>query len=196
MSLIKADNQLKKVLHRKRLRYGGFSLIEVMVAIAVVGIGLLALIAVMVTGTQSNQHGADLSKATYYARKMVETIRQDQDGIVFANLPALPNAASGINDPDGVFVKMNTTPPAKFSQIRSPLLDANGNTVVDGGGLPVPDPGDDKFERNIQIRRVSNVPTAYNYNVMQVDVTVRWQGGKAGDGMRKVKISSFLKAGA
>ena len=165
-----------------------------MVAIAVVGIGLLALVSVMVTGTQSNQHGADLSRATYYARKIVETIRQD--GLAFTSAPALPNAASGINDPVGTFRKLNVSPPSKFSNILTPQLDSAGNAVVDALGQPMPVPGDSKFERSIQITRSTNVTTAYNYNILNCTVTVRWQGGKSGDGMRKVTITSFLKAGS
>ena len=180
-------------VRHKRHHRGGFSLIEVMVAIAVVGIGLLALIAVIVTGTRSNLHGEQLSRATFYARRISESIRQDGLAFSFATIP--PSAADGLNDPDGTFRPLNYATPARLSTIRIPLLDATGQVVMTAG-QPALVPADDKFQRNIQTRRASTDPTAYNFSVLILDVTVRWQGGKTGDGMRKVKITSMLKPSA
>ena len=176
-----------------RTRLGGFSLIEVLVAMGVMAVGILALMAVFITGTRSNQHGAELSRATYYARKIAEIIRED--GLAFSTGTIPPNAASGLNNPVGTFVPLTAAPPANvFLNIRLPLLNDDGTARVDGTGNPVLDPGDNRYERSIQITRASNTATDYNFSILVMDVTVRWQGGKAGDGMRRVSLRTLLKS--
>ena len=180
----------------KRLSRKGFSLVEVLIAIGVVATGMMALMAVFITGTRSNQHGQQLSRATYYARKISEIIRAERLAFNTGVIP--PNAASGLNDPVGTFRPLDeppTTAPAAFTNLRMPKLDPDGIAEVDGTGEPILDPADDKFERSIQMTRRSTVATSYQFNLIEVDVTIRWQGGKVGDGMRKVTISSIVKAG-
>ena len=176
----------------KKLSRKGFSLIEVLIAIGVVATGVMALMAVFITGTRSNQHGQDLSRATFYARKVTEIIRAN--GLAFTTGTIPPNASSGINDPVGTFRPLNAEP-AKFSNILLPKVDLDGNPILDAMGDPIPDPADEKFERSIQIARASLAPSDYNYNILKMDVTIRWVGGKVGDGKRKVQISSMLKSG-
>jgi type II secretory pathway pseudopilin PulG len=186
---------LRQELHKK----SGFSIIEVLIAIGVVATGVLALMAVFITGSKSNQHGKDLSKAMFYARKISEIVRAD--GLAFVQATFPPNAASGLNDPVGTFRPLIAEPPAnKFVGIRAPQLDVDPNTgvvtvVVDGLGDPVPDSTDDKFERSIQMNRASNNANDYNYDLILMDVHVRWIGGKQGDGIRRVKVTSLLKSG-
>ncbi|MCA9778122.1 MAG: hypothetical protein KC800_15440 [Candidatus Eremiobacteraeota bacterium] len=170
-------------------------MIEVLIAIGVVSTGILALLAVFVTGTRSNQHGEDLSKAVYYARRISEIVRAN--GLAFNEATIPPPQASGINDPAGVFKPLNSDPPIQLATIRAPKLNRDtGLPELNGSGDPVPDPGDDKFERNIMIRRSNNSPADFRYNLLTMDVTVRWVGGRSGDGMRHVKITSLLKSGS
>lgn len=185
---------------RKTRAWRGVTLIEILVAIGAASVGILALMAVFITGTRSNQHGEDLSRATYYARKITETIRQDNlafNDVVGATVVIPPSAVNGMNDPDGVFRPLNYRGssglgPIQLGQIRRADLNPDG-TVRLNAGVPVLVAADEKFERNIQIRRASNTPTAYNYNVLIMDVTVRWRGGKVGDGYRRTKVTSLLR---
>lgn len=81
-------------------------------------------------------------------------------------------------------------PPIKFPGIYMPKLDADGEPVVDGSGDVKPEPGDRKFKRNIRTSRIGTSVNDYNYDVLKMEVTVRWRGGHAGDGYRRVKIDS------
>lgn len=156
--------------------------------------------AVFITGTRSNQHGEDLSRATYYARKISETIRQDNlayqdDSGGAVVIP--PRASSGMNDPSGVYRPLDYrgssgAGPIQLAHIRLGEVNEDGTLRV-VNGAPVLLSGDTKFQRNIRIRRSSNTTTAYNYNILIMDVTIRWRGGKVGDGWRRSKLTSFLR---
>src|SRR4030042_4432202 len=52
-----------------------FSLIEILIAIVILSISLLALAALMVTTTQNNSFGAHMSEATTFAQDMLERLR-------------------------------------------------------------------------------------------------------------------------
>jgi type II secretory pathway pseudopilin PulG len=187
--------------HKAHDKRRGFSIIEVLVAIGVVATGILALVAVFITASQSNQHGKDLSKAVFYARKISEVIRAN--GLAFATPTIPPNAATGINDAVGTFKPVadsTGTHAALLGAIRAPKLAVDPDTgvvsvVTDGLGDEVPDPADDKFERSIQMVRASSSPADYDYNLILMDVHVRWVGGRHGDGIRRVKVTSLLKEG-
>lgn len=181
---------------RKRLRKNGFSVIEVLIAIGVVATGILALMAVFITGTRSNQHGENVSRAVFYGRKLSEVIRAN--GLAYSLVPGVvpPPASTRINDNPGEFRPLdeNTNPPSPhMASIRLPQLDVDGNPISDGmGGIKL-DPADDKFERNIQMERASNTVGDYNYNLLRMKVTIRWVGGRTGDGLRQVQVDSLLK---
>jgi len=180
---------------RLKTSFSGFSIIEVLIAIGVVATGILALMAVFITGTRSNQHGEDLSKAVYYARRISEIVRAN--GLAFKEATIPPPQSSGINDPAGVFKPLNDDPPLQLANVRVPRIDPEtGLPLIDAFGEPRLDPGDDKFERNIMIRRLNNSSSDFRYNLLVMDVTVQWVGGRSGDGMRHVKITSLLKSGS
>lgn len=52
-----------------------FSLIEVMTAVAILGVGLLALVASMSFGVQGNRHAEEATQAANLNRQIVEIIR-------------------------------------------------------------------------------------------------------------------------
>ena len=57
------------------IKSGGFSLIEILIAIVILSISLLALATLMVTTTQNNSFGAHISEATTFAQDMLERLR-------------------------------------------------------------------------------------------------------------------------
>ncbi len=54
------------------LRSGGFSLLEVMVALAILGIALVAIFQLFSLNLRSTQKAEDYSKAIFYARSMLD----------------------------------------------------------------------------------------------------------------------------
>lgn len=54
----------------RRVRRSGFTLIEAMLAVMIVGIGIAALMQVFTTGTMVNQYGDQLSKAVFLAEEL------------------------------------------------------------------------------------------------------------------------------
>ena len=80
----------------RRGRRRGFSLIEVLFAIGVMAIGLLALFAVFVTGTRANAYGKHTAEATNHARQILEIIRSR--GLAFQAGALPPGPTSGFND--------------------------------------------------------------------------------------------------
>lgn len=83
--------------HRARLVPGGFSLIEVLVALVIISVGLLGLAAMMQAGLSDN-HTAELQTlATVDAENLTELMRANLTGVidgdyVTASLPATPPA--------------------------------------------------------------------------------------------------------
>ena len=74
---------------RRRSRPAGFSLIEAMVSIIIVGIAVTALMAMMASGTQVNDMGNKLSTAVV----LVEQARAFTDNLTFEELPDAHNVA-------------------------------------------------------------------------------------------------------
>ncbi len=72
-----------------RLKQAGFSLIEVMIAMAILAIGLLGLAGLQGTAINGNRHGNTISQATILAQETLEQIRNaDYDDITTTNFPA------------------------------------------------------------------------------------------------------------
>ncbi len=72
---------VKRSHHR---RGGGFTLIEALYAIMIVGLGVVALMMLMASGTTVNTFGNDLSSAVFLADEM----RAMTDDVPFDDLPA------------------------------------------------------------------------------------------------------------
>ena len=151
--------------HPRRARRRGFSLIEVLFAIGVMAVGLLGLFAVFITGTRANAFGKHTAEATNHARQVLEIIRSR--GLAFKTGSMPPNSSSGFND--GTTQKaLNATPPLEMSML----------------------PNTTQFKRNIVTRRASNVPAAYNYDLLECTVTISWEERGT---PRSVEVTSLLK---
>jgi len=73
----------------------GFSLIELMIAMAILAIGLLGLAGLQGTAINGNQHGNMISQATVLAQDTIELIQNTTfDDIDTATNPDLPASAS------------------------------------------------------------------------------------------------------
>ena len=108
--------QYRKITARLRSRLvgsarGGFTLIEAMLAVMIVGMGIAALMHVFAAGTYVNQYGDRLSKAVFLAeelRSMTDDVAFDDllafDGQTFNGVDANGTAVAGLDDFQQSFV--------------------------------------------------------------------------------------------
>lgn len=72
------------------------TLVEVMVAVAVLALGLLSLLGALAFGLRASETGARHAEATQHAKRYLALVRQRN--LVFAVESPLPDADSGLND--------------------------------------------------------------------------------------------------
>lgn len=76
----------------------GFSLIEILIAIVILSISLLALASLMVTTTQNNSFGGHMTEAATFAQDRLEELKVTPWGNVVTGTDPLPKPGStGIN---------------------------------------------------------------------------------------------------
>lgn len=93
----------------------GLSLVEILVAIAIIGIGLVGLAVVVPVASYGVQEGNQLSTATFLAEQRLEEVRN------------APWAASPANDCLGV--SSNNAPPGSTTCTRSAPTSCTGGTA-------------------------------------------------------------------
>lgn len=72
----------------KKLNNRGFSLIEMLIAVTILAVGLLAVAGLQVTAIKGNSHGSTISQATTYAQDRIEEIRNtDYAAIAYSATP-------------------------------------------------------------------------------------------------------------
>ena len=114
-------------------RGGGFSLVEVALALGVVAFALVAILGMVPVAIDAAQQSRDETRATFIARGLLETLRSGEDGgYVIESAPGDFSAASYPDDPAGV---------AGFARRHyfaydsgGELLGATAAGVFDGGG--------------------------------------------------------------
>ena len=198
------QKRIKKLLSRKADQ--GFSLIEVMVAIVVMAVGLLAVIAtfaVAIAHTQSAEEDLIARQKVLEAMESIYTARNAQQ-IPFA---AVANVASG-----GVF--LNGPQPLKCAGPDGLVGTADDVTCKTQAGVNCPDggaecmvlPGPDgvlgtsddvtmslgNFTRTITITPVLFATGVVNNNMMAISITVRYT--KAGLPARSFTADGLISA--
>lgn len=100
-----------------RSQRNGFTLIEAMLAVMIVGIGIAALMHVFTAGTYINQYGDRLSKSVFLAeelRSMTDDVDFDDllafDGRTFNGVDANGDAVAGLGDFQQTFVVKEVHP--------------------------------------------------------------------------------------
>jgi len=145
---------------------GGFSLIEVAVATAIVGIGMAALLAATMSGTRTNDAGKKLTQAVFLA----QGVREWTLGLPFSD----PDPADADNPPgpdDG--------DPQTFVDDLDDLIDVTYSPPRDGQGMAIHDLND--WSQTIQLTWVnaddpSTPVIAGASDVILVSVTVSYLG--------------------
>jgi prepilin-type N-terminal cleavage/methylation domain-containing protein len=103
---------------------GGFSLVEVAVATAIVGVGVTALMAALAAGTRTNRAGQELTQAVFLAQEIREWTM---------NLPFSDPDPGDAGKPPG----SDGTSPQIFVDDLDDLLGVTYNPPRDGRGVSV-----------------------------------------------------------
>jgi len=166
----------------------GFSLIEVMISIAIMGIGILTLVATFATAvgsTQNAQLNLIAREKTLQALESVYTARNTQQ-ISFAQIA---NISSGGIFTDGPTQLQNPGPDGLMNTADDLNYPASGPCPAGPECVVLPGPdgilgtADDvgmslaNFTRQITISPVFNSDGSINPNVRQVNVTVTYTSG-------------------
>lgn len=106
----------------------GFSLIEILIAIVILSISLLALASLMVTTTQNNSFGGHMTEATTFAQDMLERLRVSPWENVVSNADRV-TGSTGINYDRNWVVSPNPTSPD--DTLRTVSITINWNDKVD-----------------------------------------------------------------
>jgi type II secretory pathway pseudopilin PulG len=89
-------------MRRRRGNQAGMTLIEVMLAVTFLAVALVALLSMLAQGTVSVVAGGGQSKATAFARQMMEQLR---------NQPFVPGPTNGTDTPEpGITRSWSVTP--------------------------------------------------------------------------------------
>ncbi len=103
---------------------GGFSLVEVAVATAIVGMGVTALMVALAAGTRTNHAGQELTQAVFLAQEIREWT---------LNLPFSDPDPADANNPPGP----DSTSPQIFVDDLDDLLDVTYDPPRDGRGVSI-----------------------------------------------------------
>jgi type II secretory pathway pseudopilin PulG len=180
--------------HRRR-RDGGFTLIEVVIALCVIVLTLIGLIAGISYASRTNATIHEDELAMRGAQKMVETIRSYPVGMVWACFNNSPNDASGL---PSAFAWNPTAYPEMASNLfevegLQPVKDSVNGVVWDKCGM-VSFPGDQTTniveitdttdpmydengtDLNANAATGETLSITDPYNLLPVTITIRWRG--------------------
>ena len=180
----------------KGIRCGGRSgitLLEVMVALTVLVIGLVASMQAMVALERAQERTREVGRATQYARQLIERIQAEAFAEAFRRYNgdptddpggagtapgcnfAVPGLTARANDPDGLPGEVIfPTPPGLPGNLRESIVDTKCGMPRDLNGDGV-------------IDSVTNCSTTYK--ILPVRVRVRWTGAA---GPAEIELHSML----
>jgi len=97
----------------KLKRSKGFSLIEVMIALVILAVALLALAGLMVTTTKNNSFGGHMTEAATFAQDKLEQLRATPFGMIALNTTQTdnPRGSTGITYTRSWVAVPNIPPP-------------------------------------------------------------------------------------
>lgn len=138
----------------KQKHQRGFSLIEVMIAMAVFLIGITGVTSALWYGTHASHHGQRITEATNHARSMMEALKgRNYIDNAIPMVSGWPGATSGIND--GATERRALDDP--------PFLNAH----LHNADLR-------SYRRNVTVTRVSNDNTSHEFGLAVVVIRVYW----------------------
>jgi len=154
-------------MKRKNVRAGrdGFTLIEVAVATAIIGLALAALLGAVASGTRTNDAGKKLTQAVFLAQE----IREWTIGLPFSDPD--PGDADNPPGPDG-------SNPQTFVDDLDDLMAVTFSPPRDGGGAPITDMTQWSETITLTWRDASNLSStvsAGSSDVIHVQVDISYQ---------------------
>jgi type II secretion system protein I len=110
------------------MRSRGFSLVEVLVALCILSIALLALAGLMVTTTRNNSFGSNMTEAATFAQDRIEELKVSSWGSVVSGADAR-TGATGINYARTWTVTDNANFTQRWVNIRVSWNDLAGHSI-------------------------------------------------------------------
>jgi len=150
---------------------GGFTLAEVLVAVAILSVSLLGTAAALHFGMQAVLHGSLISEASSNARALLEVMLAENRAF---STVSLPDSSSGFNDGPGVTRALNAAPfdSTDYQFAASP-----------------------RYQRHIEVQSIALLTDgaaarAWKDDVRMISVTVLWtESGRP----RSVQLRSFCR---
>lgn len=151
---------------RKRLRQeAGFGLIELLMAMTVLSVGILALVGAFNAGTVAIRRAAMISTASVIADRQMELYRALTYGSIALSASSIPTAAPYTTDAAYSATQVTTTCSG------TPLpAECNASRTVDATTNP---PSPDRKPYRVDTYIVDDHPTASSRTVRKVTVVVR-----------------------
>lgn len=162
----------------------GVSLAELLIAMAVIAIGMSGVAASLYYGQRQSQHGDELAKASQYAKTLIELCRaRSFAGSSTLDGDGLPNEDSGIND-------NADQPPRELSFFPYEEKDFLGywtdvEADQDNSAREM-----ERFTRHIRMERIS-AEGEPNDALARMTVTVYWEAKSEG-GKNHVTLSALI----
>lgn len=151
-----------------RMEKRGFTLVEVMVAIALIAIALLGVMGAIAYGTRHAGSGSELSEGSHLTRSILNYIQETTLLDTVEVEKAWPGPDSGLNDK-----------PSVFRQLDAPPL----------GGLVFQKSQVERFRRRIESQRVTEEKLNYRYKLARLRVSVFWSSKQ---GERNVVMTGLV----
>ncbi|HYD41679.1 MAG TPA: prepilin-type N-terminal cleavage/methylation domain-containing protein [Anaeromyxobacter sp.] len=183
----------------ERTREAGFTILEAVVALAVLLVGAMGVISLEFMGSRMNNDARVMTRATSIAQDLLNQIQTWDYVAEIAPGGRLTNPSTGndddIADRDQEFeLPMSDIPAGAWDHDWAELEPPNawnGISNVDALGLG------DIFHRHVSYQRFWNVnqvldPTGAVLGV-RVAVIVRWEPGEAGGPARRIVLTTFLR---
>ncbi|MCA9777383.1 MAG: type II secretion system protein [Candidatus Eremiobacteraeota bacterium] len=153
----------------KGMRSRAFTLVEVIVSIALIAIALLGVMGSIAYGTRHSGSGEELTEATHIARSYLSYIQEATlIDTIEPNTGEWLTEASGINDPDEGLRPLDDPP---------------------FGGLEFTGPQISRYRRRIRSQRVSEDNSDHRYGLARVQVTIFWESKQ---GERNVLLTGLV----
>lgn len=146
----------------------GFTLVEVMISIALVTIALFGVLGSIAYGTRHSRSGEELTEATQLARQVLVYVQENSIlDTVESNEPWF-SVDSGLNDAPGVTREMDAAPLGGATFTLTQL---------------------ERYKRRIVTTRVSTDPLSHRFALALVTVQISWESKQ---GRRRVEISGLV----
>ncbi len=141
------------------------SLVELLIAIFVVAVGVLGTVSALWYGIRSEKYSERRANAVFQGRELLNSIRaqnlpfagSDVNGVNYLTVGSLLNDGDFDNDSDDGAVRREFNDPP-FGNLY-PTNQYN-------------------FKRSVEMKRLSNDPNDYRYNMAAIKVSLYWNEGR------------------